>query len=80
MLKPVSLSDVSVQPRLTWVDDTAVAERLVGAVGGGGGAAPQPGNLNAAMRVRQGEVPVVAWYSSVAQNVQPSLGSTASML
>ena len=32
-LNPVSLSELSVQDRLTWLDDTAVAERFEGAPG-----------------------------------------------
>jgi hypothetical protein len=40
-------------------------------------AAPQPGNLNAPMRVCQLNAPVVARYSVVYQNVQSSAGSMA---
>src|SRR5450759_5437861 len=40
-------------------------------------AAPQPGNLNEAIRVFQLNDPLAGMYSLVNQNVQPSLGSTA---
>ena len=64
---------------LVAVGGTGVLVRV--AVGGTGvlvGVAdvPQPGNLNAPIRVCQLAVPVVWIYSVVIQNVQSSVGST----
>src|SRR5262249_9057158 len=44
------------------------------------GPLPQLGNLNDAMRVCQLKLPFVVRYSSVYQNVQSSLGSTAMLV
>ena len=51
-----------------------VGVRVAVLVGVGAGP-PQPGNLNAPMRVRQLAVPVVCTYSVVIQKVQSSVGS-----
>ena len=45
-----------------------------------GALAPQLGNLNDPIRVRQLKLPFAGMYSFVYQNVQSSLGSTAIML
>src|SRR5512145_1205548 len=77
--KPSSDVDWSDHARLMRLLDAVVAVRPSGA-SGGGPCVPQLGSRNAPIRVCQPAMLVTAIYSAVAQNVQPSTGSTVSML
>jgi hypothetical protein len=70
----VPIVDVPVLPcEVVRLDGLAPIEKSDGPL-------PQLGNLNDAMRVCQLKLPFVVRYSSVYQNVQSSLGSTAMLV
>jgi hypothetical protein len=71
-----------VGPASVAVASDAITLTAEGGSGGGGGGVspPHPGRRNAPTRVCQPAELVTAMYSAVAQNVHPSMGSTAIML